>query len=358
MMVSHPPEIEGFKEKGSAEKDAPVDRRMRPARLGRLERHDLRTAWVSEASDFTPWLARPENIALLGDALGLRLEVEAQEKTVGQFRADLLCRDIDTEQRVMIENQLERTNHVHLGQILTYAAGLEAVTIVWVAARFTDEHRATLDWLNRVTNDNVRLFGLEVELWRIGDSAAAPKFNIICKPNAWSHSVARAARAIEETELSDLRLLQQEYWAGFLDTLNQTQGLVVSDKKPQPQYYMNFPIGRNKVRLNVAMIRPRSQIRVAINLCGVNAKLHFRLLQAQRQEIERDFGHPLEWHEMPDGQESRIAYYLNDADAEDRADWPRQHQWLAEHANALYRAFSSRVGCLNPDNDEVENDVA
>lgn len=136
----------------------PDRRRERSLRLGRLERHDLRAAWANEASDFTPWLARPENIALLGDALGPRLEVEAQEKAVGQFRADILCRDIDTERRVLIENQLERTNHVHLGQILTYAAGLEAFTIVWLAARFTEEHRAVLDWLNRGTHDGLHFF--------------------------------------------------------------------------------------------------------------------------------------------------------------------------------------------------------
>lgn len=192
-------------------------------------------------------------------------------------------------------------------------------------------------------------FGLEVELWKIGDSPAAPKFNVIAKPNAWSQSVAQAMRAIEEAELSDLRLLQQEYWAAFLDTLNQINGPVVSNKKPQPQHYMNFPIGRTKVRLNTAMIRPKSQIRLAINLCGAKAKLYFQLLQAQRRDIERDFGHPLEWHEMPGGQESRIAYCLNEVDVENRADWSRQHHWLVEQANAFYQVFAPRVCTLDID---------
>jgi len=99
---------------------------------------------------------------------------------------------------VLIENQLERTDHTHLGQLLTYASGLEAVTIVWIAERFTEEHRSTLDWLNKITDESFRFFGLEVELWRIGNSPAAPKFNLVSKPNEWSHSVAQAARAIDD----------------------------------------------------------------------------------------------------------------------------------------------------------------
>ena len=181
--------------------------------LVRLTRVELRDIWISEAADFTPWLARPENIAVLGEALGIDLELEAQEKAVGPFRADILCKDIGTDHWVLIENQLERTDHSHLGQLLTYASGLEAVTIVWIAARFNEEHRATLDWLNKITDQSFRFFGLEVELWRIGDSPAAPKFNIVSKPNDWSHSVAQAVRAIDDAELSETRVMQRAYWA-------------------------------------------------------------------------------------------------------------------------------------------------
>src|SRR3954454_2225369 len=183
--------------------------------LGRLEKVELRNIWLSEASDFTPWLARAENIVILSETLGIDLELEAQERAVGPFRADILCKDIGTDRWVLIENRLEKTDHTHLGQLLTYASGLEAVTIVWIAARFTEEHRSTLDWLNKITDDSFRFFGLEVELWRIGDSPAAPKFNIVSKPNDWSHSVAQAVKAIDEGELSETRVLQRNYWTGL-----------------------------------------------------------------------------------------------------------------------------------------------
>lgn len=199
---------------------------MNDRTLGRLTPVELRNIWSSEASDFTPWLAREENLSILGEVLGVDLELEAQEQAVGPFRADILCKKIGSGTWVLIENQLERSDHLHLVQLLTYASGLDAVTIVWIAATFTEEHRSTLDWLNRITDESFRFFGLEVELWRIGESPAAPKFNIVSKPNNWSRSVAQAARAIDDSKLSPTALTacllgcpssraERGRWAGF-----------------------------------------------------------------------------------------------------------------------------------------------
>jgi hypothetical protein len=322
---------------------------MTVQQLGRLERHDLRSIWTSEATEFTPWLARPENIATLGEALGLELELEAQEKAVGPFRADILCRDISTDHWVLIENQLERTDHGHLGQLLTYASGLEAVTIVWIAARFTEEHRSTLDWLNKITDDSFRFFGLEVEIWRIGDSPAAPKFNIVSKPNDWSHSVAQAARAIDEGELSETRILQRNYWTSLIKLLDEVGGPVRGNKKPQPQAWMSFPIGRSGFHLNGVMIRTKEQIRTELYISDDRAKAFFGLLKSQREAIERELGCPLEWDELPSRRDCRISCYLNEVDPEDEADWPRQHEWLARRLNDMHRVFAQRVSALDAD---------
>ena len=123
------------------------------ANLGKLEKVSLRDVWQKEDLDFTPWLAQEENIAILSETIGIELEVEGTEKDVGPFRADILCKDTVYGHWVLVENQLEKTDHTHLGQLLTYASGLNAVTIVWIAQRFTDEHRAALDWLNEITDD-------------------------------------------------------------------------------------------------------------------------------------------------------------------------------------------------------------
>ena len=327
---------------------------MKAPTLGRLQRDDLRNIWVSEAADFTPWLAQPENLAILGEALGLTLELEAQERTVGPFRADILCRDIGNDHWVLIENQLERTDHGHLGQLLTYASGLEDVTIVWIAAQFTEEHRSTLDWLNKITDDSFRFFGLEVELWRIGDSPAAPKFNVVCKPNNWSHSVAQAARAIDESELSETRILQRNYWAALNKVFDALRGPIAGNKKPQPQAWMSFPIGRSRFHLNAVMIRPENKIRAELYIGGNRAKIFFKLLQREQETIERELGYPLDWEELPDQQDCRISSYHKDVDPEDETDWLRQHEWLAKRLNQMHGVFAQRVRALDADEWEPE----
>ncbi|QQO19483.1 DUF4268 domain-containing protein [Bradyrhizobium diazoefficiens] len=325
--------------------------------LGQLERVELRNIWTSESVDFTPWLARRENIALLGETLGLDLEVEAQEKAVGPFRADILCKDIGTGAWVLIENQLERTDHSHLGQLLTYASGLEAVTIIWIAARFTEEHRSTLDWLNRITDESFRFFGLEVELWRIGGSPAAPKFNIISKPNDWSHYVAQAARALDDGALSETREMQREYWASLNSVLTAEAGRVAGNKKPQAQSWMAYPIGRSGFYLAATMNRAKGQIRAELYIGNEQAKAFFGLLKAQKELIEKELGYPLEWEELPTRRDSRIAIYRDGIDPDNESDWPQQHQWLAKRLNDLHRVLSVRVAALNADKWNPEGSV-
>ena len=148
--------------------------------LATIQRVELRDIWSNEAGEFTPWLA--ENMSVLGEALGMDLEVDAQEASVGSYALDILARDQDNRQ-VVIENQLEATDHTHLGQLLTYAAGFDANVIVWIARNFRDEHREALDLLNRRTGEDTEFFGVEVELWKIDDSQPAVNFNLVATPN-------------------------------------------------------------------------------------------------------------------------------------------------------------------------------
>ena len=290
--------------------------KMSEYQLGRLERVGLREIWVHEATAFTPWLARAENLEVLADALDMELELEAQERSVGPFRADILCKEIGTGHWVLIENQLERTDHTHLGQLLTYAAGLEAVTIVWIADKFSEEHRATLDWLNRITNEGFRFFGVEVELWRISTSPPAPKFNVVSKPNNWSRSVGEASRAIDNDGLSSTGILQVDYWTGLNAALVSMKGPVQGNRKPQPASWMSYPIGRTHFSIQAVMARPRRQVRAELYIQGAQAKSYFALLKQQQAEVEAEIGYRLFWDEKPDGIESRIAIQLDNTDPE------------------------------------------
>ena len=313
--------------------------------LGRLTSVDLRKVWTSESGDFTPWLARPENLAVLGDTLDLELQLEAQEKAVGPFRADILCRDTQSDAWVLIENQLERTDHGHLGQLLTYASGLEAATIVWIAGRFNEEHRATLDWLNAITEERFRFFGLEVELWRIADSAAAPKFNVVSKPNDWSRSAAKGRRSLDRSELSEVRAMQLEYWEALNTALDDAGGPVRGNRKPQAQSWMSYAIGRTDFSLYAVMGRQKRRVGAQLYVGGSNAKAYFHQLHEQKDAVENEIGEDLEWTELPI--ECRVSIWLSGHDPEEREDWPHQHEWLAGSLNKLHRVFADRVRRLD-----------
>ena len=327
---------------------------MMQAKLGRLRREkDLRAVWNNEADDFTPWLAQEENLVLLGDALGLELELEAVEKGVGPFRADIICRDTANDSLVLIENQLEGTDHKHLGQIFTYGAALNAATIIWIAIRFTDEHRAALDWLNEITNKDVNFFGLEIELWRIGNSPLAPKFNVVSKPNDWTKSIGRPG---ESENLTETKQIQLEYWRAFRDLLVEKSS-VIKPRGPRPQHWMNFAIGRSRFRLMTFANVRDSRIGVGLVIAGPNAKPHFCLLREQKEAIESEIGSKLDWREMPNKKSSRVFLRWPNIDPADREQWSKQHTWLLEKLEAFHAVFAPRVKRLRASDYDMEEDT-
>ena len=317
--------------------------------LGRLERIDLRKVWANESANFTPWLAKEENLKVLAEAIGIELELEATEEDVGPFRADLVCRDTGSDVRVLIENQLERTNHTHLGQLMTYAAGPDPVTIVWVAERFTDEHRAALDWLNEVTSDSVNLFGLEIELWRIGESPIAPKFNVVSEPNDW----VKTRASLEAGGLTEAKALQVEFWKTFRDYVEERRS-VVRPTKALPHHWMNISIGRTGFRLSaVASLYDSEEntfggheLRAELVLDDGRADEHFLALQAEKDAIEQTIGEPLTWH-RPENARMRRIYVRRGADLESRKDWPEYHAWLLAKLELFHKTFAPRVRDLD-----------
>jgi hypothetical protein len=313
---------------------------MNEKSLGRLEKKELRSVWMNESGGFTPWLAQSENLKLLGEAIGIDLELEAQEKEVGPFRADLLCKDTANDNWVLVENQLTKTDHLHLGQILTYAAGLEAVTIVWIAEHFTEEHRATLDWLNERTDEKINLFGLEIELWRIGDSSIAPKFNIISKPNDWTRTIQKAA----EGDISEHKRTQLHFWTAFKEYMEGNSK--IRCQKPAPQHWMNHSIGKSGFHMSSIASMWNSEtnindpeIRVELTMDGNNSKQNYAVLEKRRQEIEDAIGFPLKWHNPEDKNVCRIYTRMN-ANFLDPQLWPQQHEWLRKNLEIFQKVFA------------------
>ena len=283
-------------------------------------------------------MARSENLSRLADFLGLGpdgLELQAVEKFVGPYRADILAKTTETDEWVLIENQLARSDHSHLGQILVYAAGLDAKIVGWIAERFTAEHMAALDWLN-ARAEGVSIHAVEIELWRIGKSALAPRFNSVTQPNDWLRLVHDGRTKLEG--LSPTRTLQKEYWAA-LESRIAERGGPLRPVAAQPQAWTQRGLGRTGAYLFGYMIVREATVRAEVYLTGPEAKTRFDALHLRRDEIDRAYGDELDWQRLDEKQDCRICETLHGADPTDRDDWARQHDWLIARMERLDGAF-------------------
>lgn len=315
-----------------------------PNTLSRLERVELRNIWKNEARDFTPWLANEENLNILGDALGLQLELIETEQTVGSYSADIVCDDVLNERKVLIENQLEKTDHSHLGQIFTYAAGIDAVTIIWIAKQFAEEHRAAVDWLNHISGDELQFFAIEIQLWRIGDSPVAPRFNIVAKPNDWVREVKKARAS--NRELTEGQKLQLELWTNFKDYLESKSDIPISS--PSPKYWIIHPWLRGMHFASIATYWNSEsnswdeEVRAEFCMRGQLAEERFRKLQEHEEEIEQSFGKPLLWHEG-DNRKFRKIFIRRAWDFSDKDTWPDLFKWYERNIQTLKAALEPIV---------------
>ena len=277
-------------------------------KLSKITKVDLRECWQNEASDFTPWLASEDNIALLADALGMNeLEVKAQEEHVGPFRADILCVDPGTDKYVLIENQLEKTDHNHLGQILTYAAGLDAVTIIWIAEHFTEEHRAAIDWLNRITDKEFNFFGVEIELIKIGDSAAAPMFNVIAKPNGWSKDV-RSSQSSSDGK-SEGQVFKYEYWSDFVEFMNNHPSKLFKTPNPSYDHWMNIAVGKGSMHISLLVNTKEQKVTIQLYIWDDAEKKIFDALVKHKEDVDEKIGASLTWRRLDGKKASTIDLY-------------------------------------------------
>ena len=249
---------------------------------------------------------------------------------------------------------MERTDHTHLSQLITNAAILQAVAIVWIASRLTEEHRAALDWLNDITDSKFQFFGLEIEVWKIGDSIAAPKFNIVSKPNDWVRDVARSTSQRSRNELTDGQKLQLDFWTDFGSYCDENPTFI-KNVNPRPQGYHNFSIGRGGFNLTAIAsfydsakeTWANGELRAVLYMDGVNCNAHYQALKAQRQEIESGLERTLEWHE-PENARPRRINTRKEADLNDRTRWVEYHTWLVTELNAFNKYFGPLVRDLEP----------
>ena len=290
--------------------------------------------WPNEALNFTPWLA--ENIAELGEKLGMELEVVGQEVSVGPYSADVLAKDINTDAYVVIENQLEKTNHDHLGKSITYASALNAKTIVWIATDFTEEHKKALDWLNDNTNEDLAFWGIQLELWQISEDTASMRLNIVSRPS----TNVKTIKSKTNNE-SESRNLQLEFWTKFRDKLQSTKK-IPSLQTPQAHYWYDVRIGRSFIKLSNVCNTQKNFVGVRLYIRSNVVEMYYPVLEAKKEEINKALGCEPIWDANPEARDKTIAITYN-TDLTDTDRMEEALDWLVKQTIIFHSVFSKEV---------------
>lgn len=322
--------------------------------LGTMRPVDVRSFWETESRDFTPWLAKEENIERLGDALDLELDVVGIEKSVGPYFVDILAKDTSSDRYVVIENQLEKTNHDHLGKCITYASFFKASSVVWVAKDFTEEHKAAIEWLNGLVSSDpevggVSFYAVEIKLWKIDDSRPALNFEVVARP-----AITKLSEAGDYSQLSDHRQLQREFWEMFRARL-EADKVIVNIRKPRPQYWYDIPLGRSNIHLSNIFSLRDNKIGLKIYIRNAIVPLAYPQLLNLKEQIESEFGEALTWDPNPEKRD-KIIQIEEQINVSDKANWPTAVNWLCERAYKLSKILRPILRSLPRDSDAVEED--
>lgn len=308
---------------------------MSEPHLGRLVVVPPRDVWPHEAQTFTPWLLG--NVDVLSQLLGMELELDVAEHPVGGFSLDLLGRDVSDDSVVIVENQLEQSDHTHLGQILTYAAGTDPKTIVWITTGFRSEHRAAIDWLNEHTDPDVRFFGIEIQVVRIGDSPPAPNFKIVAQPNDWGKRVRAATTA---TGMTGKSALYWQFWEQFLARIASDHPSWTQAKASSGLSWYELPTGVGTIAYSTAFTLTglRVQLYFAASKSEVN-QTNFDRVAAQKDVFEAAIADDVVWDAKPGAKACAIVVASPFQTVEDTDQWPAMLDWIIERQVRLRKAF-------------------
>ncbi len=306
--------------------------------LGTIEKVDIREVWPTEDGHFTPWLG--EHLEKLGAELGLELQLVQTEAPVGAYSLDIQARDLRTDHLVVIENQFEATDHRHLGQLVTYAGGLEASIVVWIAEDFRDEHRAALDFLNHSTGEYPRYFGVNIELWRIGNSLPAPIFNIVVSPNDWQKGEVR----VSQQAISERDTKARGFYNSLAEDMEERHNFMRNDRS-QTVSYASFKSTDSSLPYNVSFPNNRREgPRARVELPIWNNEALFDFLEGCREEIESVVGSQLAWDKRVGRPMSSIFIERESSSIDDDSKaLDATKQWMAETLVKFGEAFDQKI---------------
>ncbi len=302
--------------------------------LGKIQKVNLREIWSDEARDFTPWLAQEENLQLLGSEIGCDLTLIKTEANVGRYNVDILAMDSDSESKVIIENQLEETNHDHLGKLVTYAAGHDVLLAIWIVKKAKEEHVRAIEWMNEKIGENIGFFLIEIEALKIGNSNPAPRFNIIVRPNQW----AKAVKAdVASGELTNTKQKQLEFWTS-LKSFIENNDQALSCHTPAAQHWYNFAIGTSKAHIALTVDTRKSAL--ACELYITRDKALFNFLSENKEELEKKLGSSCEWIEAEKASRIVLRHSVAELFSENENLQNSNMQWCLDNVRLFRKVFT------------------
>lgn len=308
--------------------------------IGKIKKISLREIWKNEARDFTTWLS--ENIDTLNEVLGMNFSVVKKEKDVGDFSLDILAED-ENGNLVIIENQIEKTDHDHLGKLVTYLTNLNAKTAVWITSQPRDEHVKAIDWLNQFTADDISFYVVKVEAITIEDSKAAPLFTIVAEPSEISKEVGK-----EKKELAERHHLRKDFWTELLDRARQKTQLH-SNVSPCIYSWIGAGAGKSGISYNYSITYDGAAVEIYLDRGKEHPtlnKVRFDELYQYKDKIELSFGSKLSWERLDAKRASRIAYRIKDMGLKNRESWPILQDKMVDVMILMEKSFKPYIGRL------------
>lgn len=284
------------------------------AKIGRLIEVDVRELWKHEQYDFSNWLAKESNIEYLNEILGLTLVEVDKEINVGPYRCDIVATDETSGLKVIIENQLESTNHDHLGKIITYASGLDAKVIVWIVKEAKEEHRAAIEWLNNYISSEIDFFLIEIHAYKIGDSNLAPKFEVVEKPNDF----VKRSKNKDDGELNASQTERLIFWKQFNDRVA-LKGKPFNIRKPTTDHWYDIAIGTSAAKIAVDLVNKENCI--ILELYIHSDKDLYDSLYEKKNEIEGETGLTFEWNRLDSKKACRIKHFIYGLDFDNHSNY-------------------------------------
>ncbi len=319
------------------EDDKRSELKEKKMKISRLQEVDIRKLWKHEQYDFSAWLAKEENIELLNEKIGLTLVDINTEAYVGSYRCDIVAVDETTGIRVIIENQLENSNHDHLGKIITYASGLDAKVIVWIVKEARDEHRSAIEWLNNNTVQDINFFLIELHAYQIGNSDYAPMFQIVEQPNDFIKE-QKGKKSTDTMNKSQSERL--EFWTQFNDHVI-NRGKPFPIRKAGTAHWYDVSIGTSEAKISIALVNKDSFISVELYI--YDNKALFDKLYEEHDYIQKELGFDLNWYRLDNSKASRIQSKIDGLNFDDHSNYDALIEEAIDKVLIMRDVFKNRL---------------